>query len=105
MKTAYLAHLLLWMGPVVAGQWIIAGRILARNWKAVVAPTLILGTYLCAADSYAIGAGIWFFDPAQNLGITIGPYLPLEEALFFYLTSLLVAQSLVMFLPNRLRRS
>lgn len=103
MKTAYLTHLLLWMGPVVIGQWIIAGRILARNWKALAAPTAILGTYLSVVDSYAIGSGIWFFDPAQNLGINIGPHLPLEEALFFYLTSLLVAQSLVMFLPNRLR--
>lgn len=103
MKTAYLQHLLLWMLPVLISQWIIAGKILRKNLKAILIPTLFLGTYLSAADSYAISVGIWFFDPNQTLGITLGSYLPLEESLFFFLTSLLVSQSLVMFLPDSLR--
>ena len=102
MKTAYLQHLLLWMLPVIAVQWAIAGKILGRNIKAILLPTLLLGIYLSAADSYAVSRGIWFFDPNQTLGITIGN-LPLEECLFFFLTGLLVSQSLVMFLPPHLR--
>lgn len=103
MKTTYLQHELIWMLPILVGQWLIASKILRKNLKAIVIPTLFLGTYLSAADSYAISSGIWFFDPSQTLGITIGSDLPLEECLFFFLISLLVAQSLVMFLPNRLR--
>ena len=103
MKTAYLQHLLIWMLPILIGQWWIAGRILRRNLKALLLPVLIVGTYLSVADSYAIQSGIWFFDPQQTLNITLGNHLPLEEVFFFFLTSLLVAQSLVMFLPDRLR--
>lgn len=103
MKTAYLQHLLLWMLPILIGQWIIAGKILRRNLKAILIPAVFLGTYLSIADSVAIRSGIWFFDPIQTLGITLGGYLPLEESLFFFLTSLLVSQSLVMFLPEHLR--
>jgi len=103
MKTAYLTHVLVWMLPVLAGQWIIAGRILRRNIRAVLLPALIAGTYLTGADIAAVDAGVWFFDPKQNLGCLLFGILPIEEALFFFLTSLLVAQSLVMFLPDRLR--
>lgn len=103
MRTAYLSHLLLWMLPVIAGQWFVAGRILRRNLRAVLLSTLILGTYLSVADAFAVHWGIWYFDRQQTLGITLGPDLPVEEALFFFLTSLLVSQSLVMFLPNHSR--
>lgn len=103
MRTAYLSHLLIWMLPVIAGQWFVAGRILRRNLRAVLLPTLILGTYLSVADAFAVHWGIWYFDRHQTLGITLGPDLPVEEALFFFLTSLLVSQSLVMFLPNHSR--
>ena len=103
MKTAYLSHVLFWMLPVILGQWWIAGRILRRNLKAVLLPALIVGTYLTGADVAAVRAGIWFFDPKQNLGCLLFGILPVEEARFFFLTSLLVAQSLVMFLPDKLR--
>jgi lycopene cyclase domain-containing protein len=103
MRFAYLSHLLVWMLPVIAGQWMIAGNILRRNLRAIVLPTLILGSYLSIADAFAVHWGIWYFDRQQTLGITLGPDLPVEEALFFFLTSLLVSQSLVMFLPDRLR--
>ena len=103
MKTTYLGYLLVWMLPVVLAQWWIAGCVLRRNLKAVLLPALIVGAYLSCADAVAIRAGIWFFDPKQNLGILLFGLLPVEETLFFFLTSLLVAQSLVMFLPDTLR--
>lgn len=102
MKFNYLWHLLVWGLPVIALQWAIGCRIFARNWRALLYPTLIAGTYYSIVDSFAVRSGIWFFDPQQILGIHIGP-LPLEEVLFFYLTSLLVAQSLILFLPQRFR--
>lgn len=98
----YLVHLLGWSAPVFAGQWALAHTAFRRNLKAIFVPALIGGTFFSLIDSVAIAAGIWIFDPAQNVGIFLGP-LPLEEILFFYLTSWLVAQSFIMFLPDRLR--
>lgn len=99
----YLIHLVGWSAPIFAGQWILAHQAFRRNLTAVFLPALIGGTFFSVIDSVAVHAGIWFFDPKQILGVFIGP-LPLEEVLFFFLTSWLVSQSLVMFLPDGYRR-
>lgn len=99
----YIVHLLAWMLPVIALQWLLAWRIFLANKRAVFLPALLIGTYYSLADVVAVRSGVWFFDPGQILGIHIGP-LPIEEVLFFYITALLVTQSFVMFLPGRFRR-
>lgn len=98
-QTNYLFHVLVWMLPIVALQWLLAWRTFRRNLRAVFIPPLLIGLYYTLADSIAVAEGIWFFDPEQILGIFIGP-LPIEEIIFFFLTALLVAQSLVMLLPK-----
>jgi lycopene cyclase domain-containing protein len=103
VRTAYLVHVLVWMLPVALLQWALAWRSLLRNLRAVLLPPLIAGAYYAVADSFAVRDGIWYFDPAQILGIFAGP-LPIEEIIFFVLTALLVAQSFVMLLPDGLRR-
>ena len=102
-QTAYLFHMLFWMLPVVLLQWALAWRVFRRNLKAVFLPPLIIGTYYSLTDVVAVREGIWYFDPEQILGVFVGP-LPIEEILFFYLTALLVSQSFIMFLPERLRK-
>ncbi|MDB5035796.1 MAG: lycopene cyclase domain protein [Chlorobi bacterium] len=102
-STNYLFHVLVWMLPVIAIQWGLAWRAYLRNLKAVLLPPLIVGTYYSIADSFAVRDGIWYFDPAQITGAKVGP-LPIEEILFFFLTALMVSQSLVMFLPRSHRR-
>ena len=47
-------------------------------------------------------SGLWFFDGQQILGLYVG-LLPVEEVLFFLLTSLLVTQTLVLLLPRGYR--
>ena len=103
MKTAYLTHILLWMLPVIAGQWLIGRQIFLVNLKPVFLPTLIIGAYLTVADSFAIRWGVWSFDAAQTIDFRIFGLVPFEECLFFFLASLLIAQSLVLFLPDHLR--
>jgi len=93
----YLWHLLFWMLPVVFIQWAMGGFLIC-NGLVVIGTTVILGTVLCLFDVAAISRGIWYFDDTKTLGLKIGGVLPLEEALFFYLTSLLVAQSYLLFL-------
>jgi len=103
MKTAYLMHIVLWMLPVLAGQWIIGWRIFRANIKPLLWPTMILGSYLTLADAFAIHWGIWSFDGTQTIGVHVAGMVPLEEVLFFFVTALLISQSLVLFLPDRLR--
>ena len=52
--------------------------------------------YLCSVDTLAIHVGIWTIDPHQSLGVLLAGQLPLEEVIFFSLTSTLVAFGLVL---------
>jgi lycopene beta-cyclase len=99
----YAWHLLFWFGPVIILQWIIAGPILVAFWPAVVIPSIVIGTYLSAADLVAVRQGIWFFDRSQITGRYIAGVLPWEEVAFFYITIIVVAQSFVMLLPETSR--
>jgi len=99
----YAVHLLLWMLPVLFLQWAIGGRVLLRNWRTIVWPAFIVGTYLILTDMVAVAQGIWYFDENLILGFNPGG-VPIEEWVFFYLTAVLVAQSLILFLPARYRR-
>lgn len=99
----YLRHLLLWILPFIALQWVIGRRILAKNLRAVIWPALLAGSYYSLCDAVAIGSGLWFFGPGKTLGVRLGT-VPVEECLFFFLTALLVAQSIVLLLPARCRK-
>lgn len=95
----YLGLILAWACPVLAGMWWIDGARLAARWRVVawtVAPPTL---YLWAADRFAIGNGIWDITDATRTGSEIVG-LPVEEALFFLVTNLLVAQGLAMLEPD-----
>ena len=51
------------------------------------------------ADRVAIGQGIWDITDATRTGVDLFG-LPVEEAVFFLLTNLLVAKGLVLFLEE-----
>jgi lycopene cyclase domain-containing protein len=99
----YLFHLLAWMLPIVAVQWAIAWKILARHLKLLFWVPFSIGTYLILTDMVAVHFGVWYFDKNLILGFSPGG-VPIEEWIFFYLTALLVAQSFIMFLPDQFRR-
>ena len=61
--------------------------------------TAAFGIYYTLADLVAVRAGTWFFDEKQITGVKLGGVLPWEEIAFFFLTSLLVAQSYLLLLP------
>lgn len=99
-RWAYLTHLLVWALPVILLQL----GALALHYKertgavlrAVLPPAFLVGGYLAAADHLAISAGIWNFGEGRHLGIYVGA-VPLEEVLFFVMTSLLVSLGLALF--------
>jgi lycopene cyclase domain-containing protein len=95
-KYSYGTILLLWALPVLTIQWIIAGRALWRARRLLITTELVCGTYLSLADHFAIGRGIWQIQEAGILGIRFQGHLPLEEAMFFYLTVAMCAQGFIL---------
>ncbi len=102
-KWNYAWHLLYWFLPVIALQWCLAPVLFLKLAPVLGTGTLFWGTYYTAADVVAVRAGVWTFDPGQITGRRLFGILPWEEIAFFYLTSLLVAQSFLLLLPAVLR--
>lgn len=89
--TRYLGLLLAWSGPILLLQWAVGGHRLWRMRHLYIASILPPTVYLWCADRFAIAQGIWYFSPESTTGfLLLG--LPLEEALFFLLTNMMVAQ-------------
>ncbi|QDE88240.1 hypothetical protein BHS06_04325 [Myxococcus xanthus] len=99
-KWAYLIHLLGWTLPVIAFQLVMLIRHYKERsgavLKAVLPPAFIMGLYLSIADHLAISTGIWNFGEGKHLGVYLG-VVPLEEVVFFLITSVLVSLGLALF--------
>ncbi|HIL57219.1 MAG TPA: lycopene cyclase domain-containing protein, partial [Rhodothermales bacterium] len=91
--------ILAWAPPVLAGMsWIGAAKIWDER-RRVVASIAVPTVYLWVADRVAIGEGIWYIADATRLQIDpLG--LPIEEAVFFLVTNVLVVCGLALFLPS-----
>ncbi len=95
----YLALILAWALPPILLQLAYGADLLWHQRRLVVLAILPLFLYLSAADSLAISSGTWAIDPAQSTGILLGA-LPLEEAVFFLLTVVLIVFGLTLFLAR-----
>ena len=91
----YLSALLLWFVPPLALQAVFDPASLLRHWRLVAAGSLLPTVYFSVVDAFAIRSGIWQIHDATRTGLELGN-LPIEEALFFFTTSLLLAQGLVL---------
>lgn len=90
----YMGLILIWCAPILLLLWLYAGPIILR-FRAAVLPAILLPTfYLWFADRTAIGAGTWTISDRYTLGPA--PFgLPLEEAVFFLVTNIMVVFGLV----------
>ncbi|UPV72854.1 lycopene cyclase domain-containing protein [Halorussus limi] len=95
-RTYYLGMILVWAGPVVAFLWAVGGPVVWRYRRLVAAAVAVPSAYLWAADRFAIGTGLWTISPDYSTGLHVAG-LPVEEAIFFALTNLLVVQGLLLF--------
>ncbi|WP_276251702.1 lycopene cyclase domain-containing protein [Haloarcula rara] len=94
----YLGSLLVWSAPILAIQWAFGGPFLLAQWRPVLAGTLVPTLYLWVVDRIAIGVGLWTISPRYTTGVDVPLLgLPIEEAVFFLLTSLFVVQGLVLY--------
>jgi lycopene cyclase domain-containing protein len=98
----YAIHLA-WFLPVIYLQWVVSPPLFWNHAGMLLMVTAIFGIYYTLADLAAVKAGTWFFDEKQITGIKLMGILPWEEIAFFFLTSLLVAQSYLLLLPREMR--
>jgi putative membrane protein len=95
-KTRYLGLILAWAMPVILLQWYLGGNQLLANRKLFLFSTFVPTFYLWIADGLAISWGIWSISKTYTIGVNFGS-LPLEEAIFFLVTNLMVSQGAILF--------
>lgn len=94
-RCGYLGALLAWAGPLLALQWAVGGDVLAAHRRLLASAVLPPVLYLAAVDRLALHLQLWRLSPARTTGGAVYG-LPVEEALFFALTSLLVLGGLLL---------
>jgi lycopene cyclase domain-containing protein len=102
----YLSIIMVWALPAILPQLLFGADILWHHRKLLLLTILPLSIYLSIVDSFAIASGIWTIDPAQSTSMMIG-MLPIEEAIFFLITNMLIGFGLTLILvkesPGRIR--
>jgi lycopene beta-cyclase len=91
----YLGLLLPWAIPVLGIQWAVGHAVLRRRLRTLLVATVVTTAYLIGIDAVALSQGIWTIHPDRVVGLRLGN-VPLEEALFFLFTDLMVVQSVVL---------
>ncbi len=93
----YLNLILFWSLPILILQWSLGLDVLLRHKRTWFLTVGSLTAYFCFADSVAIKKQIWTFPQDTISGINLFGVLPLEEALFFLVTNLMVVQGYILF--------
>jgi lycopene cyclase domain-containing protein len=96
----YLFLEIIWFLPVIIGQWLIGPGIVRSRWKAVPLVALPIAAYLTMKDKVALDDGTWTINEETSTGLKIGG-VPIEEALFFLLTSWVSAQGVILLVDER----
>jgi lycopene cyclase domain-containing protein len=91
----YLVFELAWAIPVLALQWLVGFRVLARSLRVICMGVLVPTIYLTIADGIAIHAGIWHFHSNRIIGLTLAR-VPVEEIVFFIVTNVMIVQTVVL---------
>jgi lycopene beta-cyclase len=86
--------------PPIMLQLIVGADILWRHRWATASAIGISWLYLSFADALAIRSGTWTINPEMSLPIFIGGVLPIEEAIFFLVTNVLLVFGLTLVLDQ-----
>ncbi len=95
----YLSLILAWALPPIMLQLAYGADILWHNRKLIGLAIFPVFIYISTADAIAISSGTWTINPARSLGLLIGP-LPIEEAVFFLSTTMIIVFGLALFMTD-----
>lgn len=102
----YLSLELVWGLIPLLIQFAFGADILWQRRGLLLATFVPTALYLCTVDALAIRAGTWTIDPQQSTGLLIAGILPVEEAVFFSLTTALIVCGMTLMLaPESLPRA
>lgn len=96
LPTLYLGLILAWGAPILALQALVGGSNFLKNMNLYAATIAIPTVYLWICDSIAIHLKIWEISEVHTIGLKLFT-LPIEEAVFFLVTNMLVVQGLWLF--------
>jgi len=92
---SYLGLLLAWSGPLLALQWAVGGDTLWAQRRLLTVAAAPPTFYLWAVDGLGLHLRLWQLSGTRTTGLHLLG-LPLEEALFFLLTTVLVVGGLLL---------
>ncbi len=92
---SYLGLLLAWAGPLLAVQWALGGDLLWARRRILAAGVVAPTGYLWGLDWIGLHLHLWQLSAGRTTGLQLAG-LPVEEALFFTLTDLLVIGGLLL---------
>jgi 15-cis-phytoene synthase / lycopene beta-cyclase len=93
--TFYLGMILSWSLPVLILQLFVAFDYIISSASSISLIVTISTVYLWLVDTIAISQGAWEITSNSILGIYLNPHLPIEEAIFFLVTNLMIIFGLV----------
>jgi len=96
----YLSITLFWALPAVFPQLIFGADILWHYRKLVTLAVLGPGLYLSSMDIFALNATTWSISPGKISGVKFWGILPLEEVVFFFITSILISFGMTLLLAR-----
>ena len=96
-QNRYLWLVFFWAIPVLIMQWSVGYKILFKEKFTWIFTVSALCSYFWLADSLAISKEIWTFPENTISGLKLFNILPIEEALFFLVTNLMVVQGYILF--------
>jgi lycopene cyclase domain-containing protein len=91
----YLGLIVVWAVPIILLQWGVGASYLWAQRRDVLLGIGVPTVYLWICDRLAIGLGIWEISPQYTTGWHLFG-LPIEEAVFFLITNLMVVQGLAL---------
>ena len=103
-SATYLSITLFWALPAILPQVLLGADILWHQRRLLFWTILPAGLYLSLTDMAALQAGTWSISAQQTTGLRFFGLLPLEEVVFFFITSSLVAFGLTLLLSTDSRQ-
>ncbi|MFX0092173.1 MAG: lycopene cyclase domain-containing protein [Candidatus Hodarchaeota archaeon] len=99
----YLSLIIFWLTQPIMLQLLFGADILWHYRRLVIPAILIPSIYLSAADILAIFAGTWHISLNFSTGIFLFG-LPIEEAVFFFITNILIVFGMTLGLATESRK-
>lgn len=88
--TFYLGCILFWVSPVLILMWYGGGNFFVKKITPSTVAILVPTLYLCWVDQICLKNNVWHISEATSINVFIADQLPLEEALFFFITNALI---------------